>query len=370
MSANIKAQDIPEVIFKSIEDTLEKAEEIDANFFDGYLMKFPISDYLIGMKAYYLAVNDNPIKAKLFLEDYLTLKEINKGTFIQMAIGVIAEMENSDSIAKKYLHESRDLDAAKRNKWIRLELFYFYKETDQEKALRFLNEALEIEPNFRIAQTEQVNNLINQQKFKQVISLVEQFCKNSPDYYLLYLKGFSELQLNQIDQAIKSFETSLVIKWNADALIGLGYIEQYSKKNYRKAMEYYYEVVEKSPDLAIGYKRKGLLHLELGQLDSAYFNLKKANIIEPSIDNILELIYVTAQLNKIDEAFNLYEIGLLKYGHSRDLDFWEILLFGLKNDNTSSQKAFSEFYNRYSLEDVEWVKRELKAWGVKIVEDY
>ncbi|OFX18418.1 MAG: hypothetical protein A2033_18735 [Bacteroidetes bacterium GWA2_31_9] len=357
---------LPEKKLKEIDNYLTNVDTINIEYFDSLLLSYPYDDYIVGMKAYSLYFKEKKQEAQLFLSEALNKEtKLKYGTFINLSLGIIALDDDNDS-SLSYFTKSIEYDTDMVNKWVRLELFYYYKETDYDKAFKYLSEALRIDANFTSAQMEMSNILQSEGKIDSALNILDDVIERAHNFNAYCQKALLLLDIGSYENAKKCFLLSNEKKKNVESLIGLGYIEQYQNKNYELAKQYYENANQLDINHPVPYKRMGLFYLDLDRLDSSKMYLEKALKLSPILDNYLELIYVNTLLEDYSNAKYLLNDALSKYNHEYELDFWKILLLSLAENKNEAQESINEFYNKYTDIEINWLKSELKVWNINI----
>lgn len=357
---------LPEKKLKEIDNYLTNVDTIGIEYFDSLLVSYPYDDYIVGMKAYSLYFKGNKQESRLFLTEALNKEtKLKYGTFINLSLGIITLDDDNDS-SLSYFTKSIEYDTDMVNKWVRLELFYYYKEMDYDKAFKYLSEALRIDANFTSAQMEMSNILQSEGKIDSALNILDDVIERSHNFNAYCQKALLLLDMGSYENAKKCFLLSNEKKKNVESLIGLGYIEQYQNKNYELAKQYYENANQLDINHPVPYKRMGLFYLDLDKLDSSKMYLEKALKLAPILDNYLELIYVNTLLKDYSNAKYLLKDALSKYNHEYELDFWKILLLSLTENKNEAQESINEFYNKYTDIEINWLKSELKVWNINI----
>src|SRR5690606_5880122 len=99
--------------------------------------------------------------------------------------------DKKHSVSVNHYIESIKNDKLRRNKWVRLEMYYMELDNNRSKAKKYLEEALVIDVNFRTAVIEKANIFIEDSLFLEAIYIIDIFLENNkPDAYIYYLNGF------------------------------------------------------------------------------------------------------------------------------------------------------------------------------------
>lgn len=370
MGHQSKAQELPFSTFMEIERMLTYSDEVHVSFLDSFLLNYPESKYLIGMRIYMDCLDGNIVSAKTLVQNKASSdgKFIND-TYLLLGVGMYLVNEEKEDSALTIFLRSRELDVESRNKWVRLELYYLTKESNRKFALDMLSEALELDKNFYLALEENVVELTKDFQFQMAIKHLTNFENFEMEPRLTYLLGYCYLNLEEYKNAENWFKASLEINQSVDALIGLGYIYQYIYKNNEWALKCYKEAFTIEPNNPTLNKRLGLYYKEIEEFKEAEKYLKKAIQTADVKEDYYSLIYVYVNLNKYSEAHELNKVSAFRFGQDRVNEFWFILIASLQGDIESAQKILDEFYIDYSAEDVDWLKTALKGWNIEIAQN-
>lgn len=369
LSENINSQNLSEDLFQQVEATLTHSNDLDDNYFDSLLLVYPNSEYLIGMKAYFCCLNDNIEEAKQFIETEISQKnDLFLNTYICLAMAMISAYEGDRLLSMRYFEKSLEFDTNRKNKWTRLEYFYALRDSNVNAAERSLEEALLIDPNFTTAFIESINLLIADNRYHDAISKIKAYTSFNTNEKMCYIIGFCHLQMQEYKDAEDWFNESLIIERNVDALVGMGYLSQYISNQEILALNYFNEAYSIEPENATVNKRLGVYYINKDEYQLAKGYLEKSVILLPNQEDFLLLIYAHVVLEEYEDALRLNSTATDEFGWIRDNEFWVILIASLQGDLDKAQGLLDDYYQEYSEEDISWLKRELAAWGVDIVQ--
>lgn len=148
----------------------------------------------------------------------------------------------------------------------------------------------------------------NEQAFKQVETLVEQFPKSA---VLLNMQGALLKSRGQLDQSLESYNKALAI-WPdyPDAYNNIGNTLQ-SQGKLEEAIEAYNKAIAIKPDFARAYYNMGIACKEQGRLREAIEAYKKALAIQPNYaDAYNNMGIVRKEQGKLEEAIEAYNKAL------------------------------------------------------------
>lgn len=365
---SISGQDIPNNLFQRIDEELCVKNNITFDFFDLYLKEYPSSDYLIGMKAYFLNYNVSKDSASAYIKEQIVKNSnIANRTFTLLALGVIETGYNKESLLLKSIAQ----DSFKVNKWARLELFYYYEDIEKKlKAIQFLTEALEIDPFFTNAVLEQVNISIESREFKVAETLLSNLEEKFPDYYWSYqYKGELYEMQNRFYDAIFNYSKVLKIdSTNVSALLSIGKVYQIHLNEYDKALNFFlraYNHDKNNIEILISI---GSVYVDLSKFEHAIDFFEKSLEKGKNYESQTELIYSYIQIGNIKKAELMLEKTINDYGHDFRIDFFKILLSHMNKQKIATNDLLNDYYRTYNREDYMWLKNELSKWKIEIKE--
>ena len=119
-------------------------------------------------------------------------------------------------------------------------------------------------------------NLFKEKKFNKAIKLGTKLLKKKPeDFDLLYVLGFSSINLENYIDAEKFFKKILLFKQNADIFYIYGNINS-KLKNYKSAISSFNKAISLNPKFSEAYNNLGNLKKKNNQIDDAIKNYHKA----------------------------------------------------------------------------------------------
>jgi len=151
-------------------------------------------------------------------------------------------------------------------------------------------------------------NLFKEKKFNKAIKLGTKLLKKKPeDFDLLYVLGFSSINLENYIDAEKFFKKILLFKQNADIFYIYGNINS-KLKNYESAINSFNKAISLNPKFSEAYNNLGNVKKLTNQTEEAIKNYKKA--ISTKKDNItasFNLAVLFKENRKYLESKDVYE---------------------------------------------------------------
>jgi predicted TPR repeat methyltransferase len=131
--------------------------------------------------------------------------------------------------------------------------------------------------------SEDLNKLLEQQKFKDAIKMCQSLTETYPSSVVLnFTLGKCYFELGQIEPAIESYQKATEINPKcAEAYFYIGMLLK-EKGEPKAAIEHYQTVIEIDPNSAAAYNNMGVILRDTGNPDCAIKNLKQALIFDPN----------------------------------------------------------------------------------------
>ena len=125
--------------------------------------------------------------------------------------------------------------------------------------------------------------LINNRSYKEALECLKDIVsENKNDPKILNLYGIVQLQLNKINEAINSFERTILLdKKFIQGYNNLGNVYVKSGK-LRKAVEMYNKVLSLKPDYPAGFNNLASAQSDLGELEDSIKNYENALKHDPN----------------------------------------------------------------------------------------
>lgn len=156
---------------------------------------------------------------------------------------------------------------------------------DIKKAVKYMERAVELDPESLYLKGELVNLYLQQKENNKALAIVEEVLKKEPENIgALILFGKIKHSLNKIDDAKKIYEKIVDGKpkeKNIYLLLGSIYIDE---REFDKAVSLFDKLVKNFPDYYLGYFYLGKIYGEKGDVIEAEKNFEKAIELKPNLD--------------------------------------------------------------------------------------
>lgn len=329
---------------------------INFEHLDSLLSKYPVSDYTVGLKTAFLAYYDNVEEAEqYYISATTTVSKFQKGTYSKMALGTIAFKNQNRTLAEQYLKEALLLDVEKKNKWLRIELYYFYSESDNQKATIYLNQAFTIDPDFHQAIIAKALGYNVKQECSQIISLLNKTDLAYEDFDIHIFLADAYYECNQVEKARESYERSILIFENSDAYNGLATIEQFHYNNLKQAEKYFLKALEIGQDKYTSMIGLGWLYYYDGKDIPADEYFSKAITEAPGPDSYREYIFFLLRIRDLVEAEKLNKDSFNLFGKNSFNQGYEIIIKALQHKRMVDSNELNTYRIQYGEDAVQWV---------------
>ena len=178
--------------------------------------------------------------------------------------------------------------------------------------------------------------LINNRSYKEALECLKDIVsENKNDPKILNLYGIVQLQLNKINEAINSFERTILLdKKFIQGYNNLGNVYVKSGK-LRKAVEMYNKVLSLKPDYPAGFNNLASAQSDLGELEDSIKNYENALKHDPNHvsakNNIIQVLTFYSPKNTSENVFTKSNSELqqieIPYKESNEISDEEVILF-------------------------------------------
>lgn len=362
LTMNKSTDSIPNYLFLEIERTINQ-KTVDHSYFDIYIEKYPNSDYLNGMKLFYLISERKDSEANEYLEKING--KVNKGTFIIMSQAQLIKNNKNKYLA--FLKKAYNKDYLKQNKYVRFLLFDYYYNKDFNIANKFLNEALEIDSNYIVGLVEKANVLKNQGRINSSIEMLDKAININGDAFACYYRSMFYSDKKEYDKAEELLRLGLKNKRIPEIYCALGYISNVRGDN-EKELEFYQNGLQIDSANKFVLSRLGWFYVSKEDFVTAKFYFDKMAISEPKFykDDYYPLIYTNIVLYNYEESQKLINKFRKNFDNDFQIDFFQILLFSLQKKISKSENLIDVYYKTYDEDKILWLNDELMKWNITI----
>ena len=178
--------------------------------------------------------------------------------------------------------------------------------------------------------------LINNRSYKEALECLKDIVsENKNDPKILNLYGIVQLQLNKINEAINSFERTILLdKKFIQGYNNLGNVYVKSGK-LRKAVEMYNKVLSLKPDYPAGFNNLASAQSDLGELEDSIKNYENALKHDPNHvsakNNIIQVLTFYSPKNTSENVFTKSNSELqqieIPYKESNEISDEDVILF-------------------------------------------
>lgn len=337
---------------------------VNDKFYNEIIDKNDTDDYFRLLYAYQLLKRSQQ-DATLKILDNINKDSINDEltlSIYHMLKGMLAILRNDRIKANKCFILSRDYDKKTRNKWLQLELFYFYLESDNEdyKAFACLDNAILIDPSFYEAIVASSVFLDTELNSAEIIDNLEKIPKSYADAKALNILGVAYYNEYKIEKSIMTLIESINLDSNSYNNYSLGMVYDLGKENFKKAEKFYIKSLEHKKDNLDTINSYAWLLFKMDKLDlaeSKFLDLIKFSNDQTIYDQIVQFYLESGNLDKAETSI---KNSLITYGNFFTIDGFNIVLKMLKGENC--QEAITNYKNIYNDFEISWLKEYLEKF--------
>ncbi|MFM9838892.1 MAG: hypothetical protein ACKVOQ_11545 [Cyclobacteriaceae bacterium] len=345
---------ISDSLIYEVDRKLTNQAVIDPKFIDSLLTIYPESDYLIGMKALQLLSLDSVDKAQRLIDS----NSGEKGTFIFTAEAIVYDKKNDSTKAEFLFDKAIRLDNGN-NKWLRLNLFYHFKESKSKYAAEELERSIKIDPNFNQAIIEKSYVLSPVENCDSIISLLSKVDYQYKDEGYLSFLGDAYFYCNDKKNSKSCYLRSNLIKENGFAYFGLGSLAEYLENDKKGAENFY--------NKSLNFKDARCEALiSLGWLAYAKEDIKAAEQLFTKVvdecetqDNYSEVVIFYLKMNDVKQANRYIQLSKEKFSNSYFTEGLSLLVEIKVNkiSHAESNNRIDDFYLKFGDVSSGWLAK-------------
>lgn len=364
-----KNDEIDRVEFYAIENSINLNEK-SSDFFNEYLLDCPCSDYLVGMKSFFLLSENKKIEAESLISSFETNCGNHKlGTFVKMGKALLVKEHDTEEYLKK-LKESYDMDSDFKNKHVRQLIYeyYYYDKNDISSSLPYMVESLIIDKSYVHGLMNFALYLLHNGQKELANFFLDRIIKIRNYSYASYWRSFDYLEKRDYILAKKILLKGLLDNKIPEIYIQLARVSSLEKNT--KMLDYYI-------DMAYSLSNNNMEVLqEIGWFYVENENFEKAiTMFEESIadcvgclnDKYYGLVYSNICAKKFGVAQDIIDsLRIEKIYEDEVLVFYQVLNFHFTNNENELINLLSDYKKNSTKEDFQELEEILRDWGVKI----
>lgn len=330
-------------------------------YFDFFLKNFPYSDYLLGMKMYYMLNPENYLEVLKFYKNYKNnYPNFIKGTFTLYSLALIENYKYNKLEYGEMLNQSLKIDTLSLNKYVRLELAEYHFEKNIKLSKKYIDQSLKIDNSYSLSLI--FNGLLmlqefEQDKYEKYLYKIAEKNKCAVAYVALtnYLNSKDKNKLDilsLVNQGLKIEELPelLLLKGsliNEQEKYGL---RAYNLENYNKevleSLGWYY-IKEKNYKKGLAFFKKSF---------RAFPKEQKSDFT-----NLIQGLIFNAEFIESFEYINTYNV---LYGRDVEIDALNLVIYVYLDLDEDAKLFYQNCLMKYDKEDINWMKMELEYWNI------
>jgi tetratricopeptide (TPR) repeat protein len=160
-----------------------------------------------------------------------------------------------------------------------------YNEIKQyDKAIKDLNRAIQLNPNYALAYNNRGNAYYALNKFEKAMDDYSQTLEIDPNYATAYynLANIYAEKLKQYEKAIENYNKAVELDPNYAVAYNSRGVAYYYLMQYKKAIVDYNKAMELIQDCALFYRNRGIVYFELAQYNEALKDFNRAIELDPT----------------------------------------------------------------------------------------
>jgi tetratricopeptide (TPR) repeat protein len=321
------------------------------------LLKTNQTEYVYLMYAYY----NIRLQNYSFAMELLSMVPQNtvQQSLLLMVKGLIEIYHNNDQSFISLLHKSAEAD--KKNKWVRLELFYALQESKPYLAFGYLEEALKIDENFNEAVYERVKNYDPISNCGNIISEIMRMPQSYVDAEILNTLAYAFYNRFEVDNALKIVKGSLDKKETPDAyhLLGTIYVDN---EELDSALLYFDKALGLDLDKKDTLVSKGWVLFDLGRIDEAkqiFFSLLKSDRSQELYNQVVQFCF---KIRDFERALLLINESQVKNGINFMNEAYLIIYHFLRRSSDVAT-LIEKYKSNYSHTEYQWLQNVVNEYS-------
>lgn len=306
-------------------------------------------EYANLMYAYHLIKTEGVIKARLHFDSISGLKE-NEVTYMLQALLKHVDGDREEALVKfkkAYAYNSK-------NKWLNLELYYYFLENDDVMAWKYLEDAIQIDKNFSKALIAKAVYLDPVDNCEEIIKDLNRIPESYKDYQVSYLLGIAYLNHGDLTKSLELLQKSIAIKETSNAYLSLGVLFSDYLDDTKEANYYFIKSLEIEPDNIFAINNYAWFLYNLGDTSGSetyFLSLLELNKDQEIYNQVIQFYlnikdFKSAEL-KIQESVDENGINFMNDG-------FKIILKSLTGDEYINLNR--DFKNNNGEFELDWLK--------------
>ncbi|MEK6153135.1 tetratricopeptide repeat protein [Flavobacteriaceae bacterium 3-367] len=343
---------------KNYESFLTYNTDIDKDFFFKKIDDLDTNSYLSLMYAYFLIKKDEISEAETVLDRI----NLNHGIpYLQslyfMNEGLIAMSKGDTQMSESKLRASYEADSGKYNKWIRLELFRYYTDKVDYEAWKYLESALDLDPEFNQAKVEKSYQLDEDLNCDEVIDLLKDIPESYKDSDAMNLFGVALINCGRFDQAKEALKKSITIKPSSNNCFSLAQLMHEKYEDYEEAESLYKKSLDldkSNLDAINGFAWLNYDMNEMARAESQILSLLEFTQDQEIYNQIVNFYFLT---DRPDNANKYINEAQKVHGKNSINEGYKIIEQIYRKENY--EPLINEYKSNYSEEEIEWLKNQI-----------
>ena len=335
---------------KKFEQHITVTSGLNKSFYLNHIRDNPYNGYYKLMYLYFLLKKGHDFdieKSKLEINLNKLIDNYDRSLYY-MLCGISSKIDNE---VEDYFEKALKEDTKVQNKWLRLELYYFYLGNEDFKAFKYLNDALEIDDNFCLAIIEDCLSMDAILNANEIIKKSKLIPESYKDANFLNFLGVVYFNKNEINLSIKTIKESIIIEENSDNLYSLGNIYFLQESNLVKNLN-----IDAINSYAWLLFDKGEYNLAEEQFKKLLSINNDQTVFDQVIDFYIRLGKFQTARKYLNESF---KYNLSNYSN----DGYEIILNKLSGYENSD--LMNKYEKKYYQEEIEWLHATMLDYGAQ-----